>query len=51
VAEAMAMMKALIRQTPPARISVHSLTVVQSNVLESYKTVFRKDPPSQLADA
>jgi ribose transport system substrate-binding protein len=51
VAEAMAMMKALIGQTPPAWIGVQSLPVVQSTVLESYKTVFKKDPPPQLADA
>lgn len=51
VAEAMAMMKALIGQTPPAWIGVQSLPVMQSNVLESYKTVFKKDPPPQLADA
>lgn len=51
VAEAMAMMKALLGQTPPAWIGVQSLPVVQSNVLESYKTVFKKDPPPQLADA
>ena len=36
---------------PPAWIGVQSLPVVQSNVLESYKTVFKKDPPPQLADA
>ena len=40
-----------IGQTPPAWIGVQSLPVVQSNVLESYKTVFKKDPPPQLADA
>ena len=51
VAEALAMMKSLIGQTPPAWIGVQSLPVVQSNVLESYKTVFKKDPPPQLADA
>jgi ribose transport system substrate-binding protein len=51
VAEALAMMKALIGQTPPAWIGVQSLPVVQSNVLESYKTVFKKDPPPPLADA
>jgi ribose transport system substrate-binding protein len=51
VAEAMAMMKALIGQTPPAWIGVQSLPVVQSTVLEAYKTVFKKDPPPQLADA
>ncbi|KQR76552.1 sugar ABC transporter substrate-binding protein [Burkholderia sp. Leaf177] len=51
VAEAMAMMKAILGQTPPAWIGVQSLPVVQSNVLESYKTVFKKDPPAPLADA
>lgn len=51
VAEAKAMMKALIGQTPPAWIGVQSLPVVQSNVLESYKTVFKKDPPPELATA
>src|SRR6476620_3130941 len=45
VAEALAMMKALIGQTPPAWVGVQSLPVVQSNVLESFKTVFKKDPP------
>jgi ribose transport system substrate-binding protein len=30
---------------------VQSLPVIQSNVLESYKTVFKKDPPPQLAEA
>jgi ribose transport system substrate-binding protein len=51
VAEALAMMKSLIGQTPPAWIGVQSLPVVQSNVLESYKTVFKKDPPAELANA
>jgi len=51
VAEALAMMKALVGQTPPAWVGVQSLPVVQSNVLESYKTVFKKDPPQQLLDA
>jgi ribose transport system substrate-binding protein len=50
-AEAMAMMNALIGKTPPAWVGVQSLPVVQSNVLESYKTVFKKDPPAELADA
>jgi ribose transport system substrate-binding protein len=50
-AEALAMMKALIGQTPPAWIGVQSLPVVQSNVLEAYKTVFKKDPPAELANA
>jgi ribose transport system substrate-binding protein len=51
VAEALAMMKALIGQTPPAWVGVQSLPVVQSNVLESFKTVFHKDPPKELVDA
>ena len=51
VAEALAMMKALAGQTPPAWIGVQSLPVIQSNVLEGYKTVFKKDPPPELADA
>ena len=50
-AEAMAMMGALIGKTPPAWVGVQSLPVVQSNVLESYKTVFKKDPPAVLLNA
>jgi ribose transport system substrate-binding protein len=50
-AEAMAMMGALIGKTPPAWVGVQSLPVVQSNVLESYKTVFKKDPPAELLNA
>ena len=51
VAEAQAMMKSLIGETVPAWIGVQSLPVVQSNVLEGYKTVFKKDPPPELTDA
>src|ERR1700722_2523384 len=50
-AEAMAMMNALIGKTTPAWVGVQSLPVVQSNVLESFKTVFKKDPPTELTDA
>ena len=50
-AEAMAMMNALIGKETPAWVGVQSLPVVQSNVLESYKTVFKKDPPAELRDA
>ena len=50
-AEAMAMMNALIGKETPAWVGVQSLPVVQSNVLESYKTVFKKDPPAELTDA
>ena len=51
VAEALAMMGALIGKTPPAWVGVQSLPVVQANVLEGYKTVFKKDPPPELANA
>ena len=47
----MAMMNALIGKETPAWVGVQSLPVVQSNVLESYKTVFKKDPPAELSDA
>ena len=50
-AEAMAMMNALIGKTTPAWVGVQSLPVVQSNVLESFKTVFKKDPPAELIGA
>ena len=49
-AEAMAMMNALIGKETPAWVGVQSLPVMQSNVLESFKTVF-KDPPAELMDA
>ena len=51
VAEAKAMMKALIGEETPAWVGVQSLPVVQSNVLESYKEVFKKDPPAELSGA
>ena len=51
VAEALAMMKALVGQTPPAWVGIQSLPVVQSTVIEGYKTVFKKDPPAELANA
>jgi ribose transport system substrate-binding protein len=51
VAEALAMMKALVGKTPPAWVGVQSLPVVQANVLESYRTVFKKDPPKELVAA
>lgn len=51
VAKAMAMMNALIGKDTPAWIGVQSLPVVQSNVLESFKTVFHKDPPAELVAA
>ena len=51
VAEAMAMMSALVGKDTPAWIGVQSLPVVQSNVLESFKIVFKKDPPAELVNA
>ena len=51
VAEAKAMMKALIGETVPAWVGVQSLPVVQATVLEGYKTVFKKDPPAELVSA
>jgi ribose transport system substrate-binding protein len=51
VAEALAMMKALAGKTPPAWVGVQSLAVVQGNVLESYRTVFKKEPPKELVAA
>jgi ribose transport system substrate-binding protein len=51
VAEALAMLKALVGKTPPAWVGVQSLAVVQANVLGSYKTVFKKDPPRELLAA
>ena len=44
-------MKALIGETVPAWVGVQSLPVVQSTVLEGYKTVFKKDASPELADA
>ena len=51
VAEAMAMMNALVGKETPAWVGVQSLPVVQSNVLESFKAVFKKDPPAELLAA
>jgi ribose transport system substrate-binding protein len=51
VAEALAMMKALIGQNPPAWIGVPSLAVTQRNINEAYRTVWKKDPPKEVAAA
>ena len=45
------MMNALLGKTTPAWVGVQSLPVVQSNVLESFKTVFKKDAPAELLGA
>ncbi|MGY1641989.1 substrate-binding domain-containing protein [Geodermatophilus sp. SYSU D00703] len=51
VAEALAMMQALIGNETPAWVGVQSLPVVQANVLEAYETVFHEAPPQELVDA
>ncbi|GAA1809540.1 substrate-binding domain-containing protein [Planosporangium flavigriseum] len=51
VAEAMALLNAFLGKEPPAWVGVQSLPVIQSNVLESYKTVFHADPPADLVAA
>jgi ribose transport system substrate-binding protein len=51
VAEALALMNALIGKTPPAWIGVPSLAVMQSNINEAYRTVWKKDPPKEVAAA
>ncbi len=51
VAEALAMIKALVGKEPPAWVGVQSLPVTQSNVVEGYKTVFKKDPPAEFTSA
>ena len=48
VAEALAMVKALVGGQPPAWIGVQSLPVIQANLMEGYKTVFHKDAPAEL---
>ena len=51
VAEALAMMHALIGKQPPAWIGVPSLSVMQSNINQAYKTVWKKDAPPEVAAA
>jgi ribose transport system substrate-binding protein len=51
VAEATAMMNALIGKDVPAWVGVKSLPVIQSNILESYRTVWHADPPPGLVEA
>lgn len=51
VAEALAMMNALIGKTPAAWIGVPSLAVEQSNINEAYKIVWKKDAPKETAAA
>lgn len=51
VAEALALMHALIGKNPPAWIGVPSLAVMQSNVNQAYKTVWKKDAPKEVAAA
>jgi ribose transport system substrate-binding protein len=51
VAEALALMNALIGKQPPAWIGVPSLAVTQSNINAAYRTVWKKDPPAEVAAA
>jgi ribose transport system substrate-binding protein len=51
VAEALAMMSALIGKQPPAWIGVPSLAVMQSNINAAYRTVWKKNPPAEVAAA
>ncbi|WP_223256886.1 substrate-binding domain-containing protein [Arthrobacter globiformis] len=51
VAEAMAMVNALIGKKPPAWVGVKSLAVMQSNLLEAYGEVWKTDPPQEVSDA
>lgn len=51
VAEATAMMNALIKKEPPAWIGVKALPVIESNVREGYKTVWHTTPPKELSSA
>jgi ribose transport system substrate-binding protein len=50
-AEALVALKALLGQETPAWIGVRSLPVIQSNILDAYKTVWKTDPPEQLVTA
>ena len=51
VAEALAMMNALIGKTPPAWIGVPSLAVMQNNINDAYNTVWKKAAPPEVAAA
>jgi ribose transport system substrate-binding protein len=44
-------MNALIGKDVPAWVGVKSLPVIQSNILESYRTVWHSDPPPGLVEA
>lgn len=47
VAEALAMMNALVGKTPPAWIGVPSLAVIQKNVLQAYEEVYKRPAPPE----
>jgi ribose transport system substrate-binding protein len=51
VAEAMALMNAMIGNETPAWVGVKSLAVIQSNLLESYREVWKTDAPKEVTDA
>ena len=51
VAEALALMNALIGKTPPAWIGVPSLAVIQKNVLQAYEEVYKRPALPETRDA
>lgn len=51
VAEAKAAGLAMLGKSVPPFLVMNGLTVDKSNVLESWKTVYHKDPPQELIDA
>lgn len=51
VAEALAMMHALIGKQPPPWIAIESLPVIQSNLIDAYKKVYHSAPPKALTEA
>jgi ribose transport system substrate-binding protein len=51
VAEALAALNSLIGKQTPAWVGVQSLPVIQSNILQAYKEVWKQAPPATLARA
>lgn len=51
VAEALAVIKALLGAPPPAWVAVPALTVTPENVLEAFERVWHVPPPARLVEA
>jgi ribose transport system substrate-binding protein len=51
VAEALAVIKALLGSPPPAWVAVPALTVTRENVLEAFERVWHVPPPARLVEA